>query len=181
MITMKPRKKWNYSRKKKIGYQSKDIFVTQIVYLLFKGITSFVKLFKTFVEVEQIAINHVQYGITSRGIFSITCLLLGQFQSDGDRLTPRRRNYVTVRKVIGGGGGLRFMEINRNIKESHKKKTWTFRLIVFWGALWMAIYSLPFPPSLWRKLFCKLIIQICQNARIRTIYMAEILFVVSTR
>ena len=78
--------------------------MTQIVYLLFKGITSFVKLFKTFVEVEQIAINHVQYGITSRGIFSITCLLLGQFQSDGDRLTPRRRNYVTVRKVIGGGG-----------------------------------------------------------------------------
>ena len=79
-----------------------------------------------------------------------------------------------------GGGGLRYMEINRNIKESHKKKTWTFRLIVFWGgALWMAIYSLPFPPSLWRKLFCKLIIQICQNARIRTIYIAEILFVVS--
>lgn len=78
-----------------------------------------------------------------------------------------------------GGGGLRYMEINRNIKESHKK-TWTFPLIVFWGgALWMAIYSLPSPPSLWRKLFCKLIIQICQNARIRTIYMADILFVVS--
>lgn len=109
-------------KKKKIGYQSKDIFVTQIVYLLFKGITSFVKLFKTFVEVEQIAINHVQYSITSRGIFSITCLLLGQFQSYGDRLTPRRRNYVTVRKVIREGG-LRYMEINRNIKESHKKKT----------------------------------------------------------
>lgn len=107
-------------QKKKIGYQSKDIFVTQIVYLLFKGITSFVKLFKTFVEVEQIAINHVQYGITSRGIFSITCLLLGQFQSYGDRLTPRRRNYVTVRKVIREGG-LRYMVINRNIKESHKK------------------------------------------------------------
>ena len=43
----------------------------------------------------------------------------------------------------------------------------------------MAIYSLPSPPSLWRKLFFKLIIQICQNARIRTIYMADILFVVS--
>lgn len=102
---------------KKIGYQSKDIFVTQIVYLLFKGITSFVKLFKTFVEVEQIAINHVQYGITSRGIFSITCLLLGQFQSYGDRLTPRRRNYVTVRKVIRGG-----VKVYRD-QSKHKRKS----------------------------------------------------------
>ena len=38
-------------QKKKIEYQSKDIFVTQIVYLLFKGITSFVKMFKTSMEV----------------------------------------------------------------------------------------------------------------------------------
>ena len=91
--------------------------MTQIVYLLFKGITSFVKLFKTFVEVEQIAINHVQYGITSRGIFSITCLLLGQFQSDGDRLAPRRRNYVTVRKVIGGG-----VKVYRD-QSKHKRKS----------------------------------------------------------
>lgn len=78
-----------------------------------------------------------------------------------------------------GGGGLRYMEINRNIKESHKKKLERFRWLCFEEELYGWPYT-PYPPPLLCDVnFFASLIQICQNARIRTIYMADILFVVS--
>ena len=181
MITMKPRKKWNYSRnqKKKLDIKVKTYSWLKSCICSLKALHLSLKCLRLSWKFNR-SLSIMSNTVSLReAYFQLPVFFSGNFKVTV--IDWHHAGEIMWQSGRWSGGVLRYIEINRNIKESHKKKTWTFRLIVFWGALWMAIYSLPFPPSLWRKLFCKLIIQICQNARIRTIYMAEILFVVSTR
>ena len=146
MITMKPRKKWNYSRnqKKKLDIKVKTYSWLKSCICSLKALHLSLKCLRLSWKFNR-SLSIMSNTVSLReAYFQLPVFFSGNFKVTV--IDWHHAGEIMWQSGRWSGGVLRYMEINRNIKESHKKKTWTFRLIVFWGgALWMAIYSLPSP------------------------------------
>ena len=146
MITMKPRKKWNYSRnqKKKLDIKVKTyswlkscICSLKALHLSLKCLRlswKFNRSLSIMSNTVSLREAYFQLPVFFSGNFKVTVI---DWHHAGEIMWQSGR--------WSGRGGLRYMEINRNIKESHKKKLERFGWLCFEEELYGWPYT-PYPP-----------------------------------